>query len=230
MCNYLRLSNTYELALDIEKRKLGGAFVECGTWRGGCGAIMSETTNRFGSNRTTWFFDSFEGMPEPTDKDVADTKTGKKKAKEHVLTEEGYAKASISDVEEVVFKKLKLSKEKNIIIKGWFKNTLPEYKEKIGKIAILRLDGDWYESTMTTLEELYDKVVDGGYVIIDDYGGWEGCRKAVHEYLDNKGVVPNFKFIGTYDPLTFKKIPPVYFKKGEKCENIELYFNLGNYQ
>lgn len=71
--------------------------------------------------------------------------------------------------------------------KGWFQNTLPLKSNAIKEIAILRIDGDWYASTKVCLEYLYDKVVPGGFVIIDDYGTYEGCRKAVHEFLDARG-------------------------------------------
>jgi hypothetical protein len=69
-------------------------------------------------------------------------------------------------------------------VKGWFQDTLPVWQNKIPDIAILRLDGDWYESTRICMETLYSKLVSGGICIIDDYGYNSGCRKAVHEYLD----------------------------------------------
>lgn len=207
--SYGALSNVYNLATDVEKRKLPGSYVECGVWKGGCAATMAAITNRFASGRTTWYFDSFEGMPEPTEKDARGSgKTGKV---EDIMGDK--LKASISDVEEIAFNILKLRREKNIIVKGWFKNTLPVKKAQIGQIAILRLDGDWYESTMTALTELYDQVVPGGYIIIDDYGSWEGCKRAVHEFRDSRGITMNLKFIGTHDPNSFSITPAAYFQK-----------------
>src|SRR3989338_9776693 len=185
MGNYPRMSNVYELANDVEKRKLEGAYVECGVWKGGLASIMAAVAHKYGSNRKTWYVDSFAGMPEPTKEDIANTKAGKVEAKEHSLMDEGFAEATISDVEELAFGLLNLPRENIVITKGWFEQTLPAKKDEIGKIAILRLDADWYSSTMTILNELYDQVVEGGYIIIDDYGGWEGCRKAVHEFLDS---------------------------------------------
>ncbi|HXI69239.1 MAG TPA: TylF/MycF/NovP-related O-methyltransferase [Verrucomicrobiae bacterium] len=67
-------------------------------------------------------------------------------------------------------------------LKGWFQETMPKDSSQISQIAILRLDGDWYDSTRVCLEFLYDKVVPGGFVIIDNYGAYEGCRKAVAEF------------------------------------------------
>lgn len=72
--------------------------------------------------------------------------------------------------------------------KGWFQHTLPEIKNEIDQIAILRLDGDWYDSIKVCLENLYDKVVPGGLVVIDDYGYYEGCTKAVDEFLESRNV------------------------------------------
>jgi len=71
--------------------------------------------------------------------------------------------------------------------KGWFQNTLPERSKQIDKIAILRLDGDWYESIKVCLENLYSKVVKNGFIIIDDYGLYAGCKKAVDEFLKSLG-------------------------------------------
>jgi len=209
LLGYDALENVYELAKNIEKHKLEGAFVECGTWKGGAAATMAVVAHRYGDKRKTWYFDSFEGMPEPTQEDKKEK--GKRGGVEDLAGDA--LKASVSDVEELVFKKLKLSRENNVIIKGWFQDTLPQKKKEIGSIAILRLDGDWYESTKVCLEELYDQVVLGGYVIIDDYGAWAGCKQAVHEFFNKRNIKPEFRFIGTYDPEVFSISPPAYFQK-----------------
>jgi hypothetical protein len=73
------------------------------------------------------------------------------------------------------------------MIKGWFNESLPLFKESIGDIAVLRLDGDWYESTKCCLDNLYDNVVNGGWVIIDDYQ-LAGCKQAVDEYITNHSL------------------------------------------
>ncbi|MAZ41041.1 hypothetical protein CL654_02900 [bacterium] len=203
------LTNVYNLAIDVEEKKIPGNFVECGVWKGGCAAVMASITDRYKSGRTTWYFDSFEGMPPPTEEDARGE--GKKGDVESITGD--ILKTSVHDVEEVVFEKLNLPRDKNIIVKGWFQDTLPKRKKEIGKIALLRLDGDWYESTKVCLEELYDQVELGGYIIIDDYGAWEGCRRAVHEFRDTYGVEMNLKFIGTHDPKAFSTKPPAYFKK-----------------
>ena len=77
------------------------------------------------------------------------------------------------------------------LIKGWFQDTLYKYKDKIGKISILRLDGDWYESTRIPLENFYSKISIGGIIIIDDYATCHGSKKAVDEFIEINGFKPN---------------------------------------
>jgi hypothetical protein len=74
------------------------------------------------------------------------------------------------------------------LFKGFFENSIPEKKSNLGKIAILRLDGDWYSSTMTCLNELYDLIMPGGFIIIDDYGHWQGCKTAVDKFRKNRNI------------------------------------------
>lgn len=185
--NYSRLKFLWDV---VEKSSIHGprgAFVETGVWRGGCAGLMSYISKKYGYKNSLYFFDSFEGLPQPTFKDGVDAKKfsnsktlGKLKSIQKVKAEESY-------IQELLFDKLKINSVKVNIVKGWFQNTLPIYKNKIKKIAILRLDGDWYESTKTSLVNLYDLVIKGGYVVIDDYFYWDGCKKAVDEFiLDRK--------------------------------------------
>ena len=81
-------------------------------------------------------------------------------------------------------------------VKGWFENTVPVTRKQIQQIAVLRIDGDWYESTKCCLENLYDKVSSGGYVIVDDYQSCYGCRRAVDEFIQNRCLSPDIKFDG----------------------------------
>lgn len=194
---YPRLSNVYQLSVALEEAKLPGAFVECGTWKGGCAAIMGAIADRYGGKRMTWYLDSFEGMPDPTEADGSGTDE----------IEGDVLKASVSDVEEIIFKTLHLSPEYNRIVKGWFQETLPRVKGDIGPIALLRLDADWYEGTLYCLRELYDQVLPGGYIIFDDFARWEGCRRAVREFLAERNLAPEFEYIGTYGHrvMFFKK-------------------------
>lgn len=91
-------------------------------------------------------------------------------------------------VRELLFKKLKLDNKVIHLVKGWFNDTLPIHKNDIGKIALLHLDCDWYESVKICLEELYDSVIEGGFIFIDDYGHWRGCKKAVDEFIKERDL------------------------------------------
>ncbi len=187
MVGYYRLTNAYELACLAEKNNIGGAFVECGVWKGGCIAVMAYAANK-ALNRKIWLFDSFTGLPEPQvidGKEAKEYASGRNLGRLKSINE---CSASIEDVEEIFFARLGINRKNVIINKGWLQNVLPQVKNALKPIAILRLDVDWYESTKVCLENLYDHVVPGGYIIIDDYGHWEGCRKAVDEFFKKREI------------------------------------------
>lgn len=179
------LENAFDIVFKAESKKLKGAIVECGVAEGGTSAMMAMTSKNFSSEkRIKWLFDSYEGLPEPTDEDYIGNKTG-----EFIRPlPKGACLGTIDQVSELMFDKLKFSKVEVFLIKGWFQETLPVMKSKIGKIAVLRLDGDWYESTKVPLENLFDQVVVGGFVIIDDYATCYGSKKALDEFLDTRGL------------------------------------------
>ncbi len=204
MSGYKRLSNVYELAKKIEKKKINGAFVECGVWKGGCTAIMAFVSKKAGSLRKVWLFDSFEGLPEPTYKDGL-------LAREYAQNKAGGNRKTIEKcigpieyVNKILFDILRINRDNIIIKKGWFQNTLLKVQKEIGPISILRLDGDWYESTKCCLENLYDNVIIGGYIIVDDYGHWEGARKALEEFFISRKIKPNLIKID-YTGIYFQK-------------------------
>ena len=152
------------------------AIIECGTWRGGMSAGMIEVG---GFDRNYYFFDSFEGLPPVKDID------GKKaKEYENSLSAPGCA-ASLEEFRQTV-SMTGCPEDKIHIYKGFFENTLPGFSPP--KIAVLRLDADWYESTMICLNKFWDYVLPGGLILIDDYHHWEGCSKAVHEFLAKRGA------------------------------------------
>ncbi|KRT65815.1 MAG: hypothetical protein XU11_C0019G0036 [Candidatus Dadabacteria bacterium CSP1-2] len=176
LLNYPRLSTLYEIATHLERRKVMGSFVECGVLNGGSSGLMAKiaSNNRV---RHIWLFDSWEGLPEPTAFDISyQGKTGNK----------GMAFGSIESVKELLFKKLKLDGRRIHLQRGWFNDTIPLCKKDIGEIALLHLDCDWYESLKFCLEELFDCVVKGGFIVIDDYGHWEGCKMAVDEFIESR--------------------------------------------
>lgn len=204
--NYASLSMAYDLATMIEKDKVAGAIVECGVWRGGAAAVMGTVADRAKTNRKLWLFDSFEGMPAASKEDVGeDAKLLSKGAISGTLSSVGTNIASVDEVKALLFDNLGLKDDNITIVKGWFQDTLPLYRDRIGAIAILRIDGDWYESTKVCIESLYDNVVSAGYIIIDDYGFFPGCKKAVDDFLEHRRL--KVQLIKTdYSRVYFKKV------------------------
>lgn len=159
----------------------GYSFVECGVARGGCLALMKYAS---GDNNKIFGFDSFEGMPEINQgKDIDKYNKYDPKFWVGKLNEEGIQPVYDN------FKTLDLNLNNVNIVKGFFEDTLTDKMiEKIGEISILRLDNDWYESTKFTIEKLYDNVVDGGIILIDDYGTFIGCKRAIDEFREKNNI------------------------------------------
>ena len=185
---------TYDCMQKAEQAKLSGCLVECGVARGGCSALMALVSRDCGSNRVSWLFDSFEGLPAKTIED-GNPRISNGTDRHTDRLSEGYCLGTLDEVEELFYRTLMFQKDNVRMVKGWFQDTLPQYREKVGDIAVLRIDGDWFESTKCCLENLYDNVVDDGYVILDDYA-LVGCRKAVDEFLASRGVSPEMTLDG----------------------------------
>ncbi len=202
--NYASLSMAYDLTALVEKNNLAGAIVECGVWRGGCAAVMATVAAE--SNRKIWLFDSFEGMPAATKEDLGEAATLLSNGMmSGALSSVGTNIASVDEVRVLLFKSLRLKEDNISIVKGWFQDTLPLYRDRIGAIAILRIDGDWYESTKVCIESLYDNVVNEGYIIIDDYGFFPGCKKAVDDFLERRCLKVQLNKVD-YSRVYFKKV------------------------
>jgi O-methyltransferase len=203
MLSVRRLINAYECVRTIENEKLTGAIVECGVCSGGCIGLMALASRRYGDRRRTFhLFDSFQGLPQPSlhDGDVVD---GFRSAHPGVKPDDGgdprqlvpinvCVGESAEKVKSFLLHRLRLDPRQIMMHCGWFQETVPAAKEGIGRVAILRLDGDLYESTRVCLKHLYDLVIDGGFVIIDDYGTFEGCRNAVDEFFSARHLAPDF--------------------------------------
>ena len=179
------LDNAFNVVALVEKNKIPGDIIECGVAQGGSAAMMALSSRVLGDlNRNFWFFDSYEGLPEPTIEDYEGKKAG-----DYVgILVKGSCLGTIEQVSELLFYKLNLPRNKINLIKGWFQDTIPAYRDKVGNIAILRLDGDWYESTKIPLENLYTNISPGGYVIIDDYATCFGSKKAVDEFIEKNSI------------------------------------------
>jgi len=169
----------------INTHHIAGDIVECGVWKGGSMLLVARKLARLNdTTRQLFLFDTFEGMSEPTKEDVsAVNQTTAGDLLDAVGRTDGDNVWCYSPLEEVKANLQKTDYPFGQIhfIKGKVEDTLPE--PSIGKIALLRLDTDWYESTKHELETLYDKLVPGGVLIIDDYGHWSGSRKAVDEFI-----------------------------------------------
>ncbi len=154
-----------------------GCVVECGVWRGGMVAALTEV---MGKDRNVYLFDSFEGLPPAGDQDGDAAKAYQTNTQ--AIDYHDNCKAEMDFAE----KAMKLaSASKPHFVKGFFEHTLPGF-EFPEPILVLRLDGDWYDSTMQCLENLYDKMAPGGIILVDDYYYWDGCTRAVHDFLSQK--------------------------------------------
>ncbi len=180
--SYERLMTLYEQVAYLERRRLPGALVECGVWRGGAAAMMAQANLAKGQERRPLhLFDSFEGMPEPRpEKDGPEaTRLMEQGARQRTAVNA----AAPEDALELIVNRIGYPETFVQVHKGWFQDTLPKDRDELGPIALLRIDGDWYESTRIVLEMLFDLVTPGGVIVIDDYGHFEGCRRATDEFL-----------------------------------------------
>lgn len=165
----------------VNKEGIEGDFAELGVARGGCASLLGMSAFAAGAPpRKLWLFDSYEGLPDPGERDFVDNgDTG-----DHVRPlPKGSCYGALEEVRAVTLGKFKLPEDRIEYVKGWFENTVPATRDQIKKLAILRIDGDWYESTKVCLEGLFDKVQPGGYIIIDDYDSCVGAKRAVDEFV-----------------------------------------------
>ncbi len=169
-----------------ESHNIAGDFVECGVWKGGSSRLMAQVLADSQSfSRQIWLYDTFEGMVPPTGDDIrSNGKTAQQMLTEQMSNLEDSLIWAIAPEEEVRENLLESGypEEKLVFVRGDVVETLKQ--QTPDRIAILRLDTDWYQSTKVELEILMPKMSPGSVVIIDDYGDWEGARKAVDQFLD----------------------------------------------
>ncbi|ERT04472.1 glycosyl transferases group 1 family protein [Lyngbya aestuarii BL J] len=172
-----RLFSLYSLAKQVCLEDIPGNFVECGAYKGGASALIAAIIKRYTLRpRLLYAFDTFEGMPDPTDADLHNGIPA---------NQTGFGAGTLdAPIRENLDQVCQLLDVRDIVkpVQGLFNETLPQYKKEIGDIAFLHADGDWYESTMDIFNNLYENVVFGGNIQVDDYGHWEGCKKAIHEF------------------------------------------------
>lgn len=174
-----RLDNLQGCVEDALANGVPGDLIETGVWRGGATILMRAVLKAIGvEDRRVWVADSFEGVPPPDPKRYPqDTGDGLYTVQELAV--------SLEQVQ-ANFERYGLLDEQVRFLEGWFRDTLPE--APIERLAVVRLDGDLYESTMDALVNLYPKLSVGGYLIVDDYGAIPTCRQAVHDYREAHGV------------------------------------------
>lgn len=179
----------YNAVKYIVRNKVQGDFVECGVWKGGSSMIIAYTLQSVGEiSRTIWLYDTYEGMSEPTEHDVFSLNGVKATHKwsENDKTDKFWCESSLEEVRNNM--NLTNYPADNIrFVKGKVEDTIPA--EMPSQISLLRLDTDWYESTLHELNHLYPVLSRGGALVLDDYGSWDGARKAVDEYVARDGVM-----------------------------------------
>lgn len=174
-----RLDNLQHCVTDVLQRGVPGDLIETGVWRGGATIFMRAILKAHGSaDRVVWVADSFEGLPE------ADASLHPYDHRLNLHTAAALA-VSLDEVRNN-FERYGLLDDQVRFLKGWFRDTLP--RAPIERLAILRLDGDHYESTMDALNALYPRLCVGGYVIVDDYQVVEGCDRAIGDFRARQAI------------------------------------------
>jgi O-methyltransferase len=191
-----RIVATADAVAHVVGREVPGALVECGVWRGGSVLAMVLTLQQLGiSDRDVYLYDTFSGMTAPTDEDTSSfdppasgtfdrARAEGRRAWDFLFGEEVFGKEQVEELLHATG----YPRERFHMVVGPVEETLPE--QAPGEVALMRLDTDWYESTRHEMEHLYPRLSSGGVLIVDDYGHWDGARKAVEEYFDAHGGRP----------------------------------------
>ena len=175
-----RISKLFDSLEHIRKNNIDGDFVECGVWKGGNIIGVMEYFHYYQiEDKNIWLYDTFEGMSKPEDVDVD---LNNVKAQKIIDTISCYS--PLDEVKKNLLES-KFNHNKLKIVVGDVNETLLSEQNIPTNICVLRLDTDWYSSTKKELEVLYPKLTVNGVLIVDDYGHWKGCKKAVDEYAEN---------------------------------------------
>lgn len=180
LCSPNRLTNLAKIASNLQSKLIPGDFVECGTYKGGTAALLSQYLHK---DQHLWLYDSFQGMPPTTERDGSE-------AEKWV----GKCLGNIQDVEEVM-NIVKTPKSHYTIKKGWFETS---FKDPLPtKVALLHCDADWYNSVSLVLDTFYPLISEGGYIVLDDFGYWEGCREAFYDFCFRQNISPLLERYGS---------------------------------
>lgn len=193
----------------LEKHRIAGAIVECGVWKGGSVMASALTLMALESTqRELHLFDTFTGMTEPAAVDVDwQGRSARELLRQSDANGDHFrARCSLHDVKQALMQ-TRYPWEKMIFVPGRVEKTLP--KQAPERIALLRLDTDWYESTQHELEHLYPRLVNGGVLIVDDYGHWQGAKRAVDQYFQDHGIDADLRTIDYTGRLLIKRATSV---------------------
>ena len=206
MVPHSALRFTIERAVDTISSEIPGVIVECGVWRGGCSIAMLEAQRAAYGRvvRPVYMLDSFRGLPPATIRDGLLAI----KWQRSVDAPDYYDNCRASQVElQTALDEFGFTREDYRIVAGWFADTLPAVVAELQSqgIALLRLDADWYEPTLTCLEQLVPLVSKAGLVLLDDYYAWDGCARAVHEFASRSDVPYRIRSIPDFAGAYFFK-------------------------
>jgi O-methyltransferase len=167
------------LVNDINHRGLEGDVVECGSYKGGAGAVLRAG---MGAGRKLWIYDSFQGAPEASEQNGDEAKKWA-----------GSWAASVDDVLEILAA-TGATREEFVIREEWFQDTFKQALPK--QVALLHCDADWYESVTLVLETSYALMPDGAFIVLDDFGHWEGCRLTFYDFCEKYAERPLLERVG----------------------------------
>lgn len=179
-----RMYALYSAVRYVVENRIEGDFVECGVWRGGSCMLMAHTLKALGeTSRTLYLYDTFTGMTRPGEHDIRQRDRGEQITRWEASRREGHNAWAYAPIDEVRENLLTTGypEERLVFVEGEVQKTLPATAPE--RVALLRLDTDWYESTRHELVHLYPRLSHRGVLILDDYGSFEGARRAVDEYL-----------------------------------------------
>jgi O-methyltransferase len=194
LLTYINLFFLQELARRADDLGLRGDFVECGVYRGGSAGVLGYQAMRSAANRSLWLYDSFAGMPPASNMDD-----------DYSRSIEGQFAGSEVQTHRILHR-LGVTESRYKIIRGWFADTLPQADPR--PVSLLHVDCDFYDPVKLTLETFYPHIEQNGFVILNDYGGFRGCRAATDEFLDKKALEISSLSQIDHDAYYFQKLSP----------------------
>jgi O-methyltransferase len=195
-----------EETLGLIRAQVPGVLVECGVWRGGCslGMLLVQRLKLGRVERPVYLLDSFQGLPPVTSRDGPLALRWQQGGDPSNYLDN--CRCSKEEVQRTL-EAMQFGTEEYRIVEGWFEDTLPGLRETLQgrSIALLRLDGDWYDSTRSCLDQLMPLVSEGGVVIVDDYYAWDGCARALHDYLSRHDLSYRIRSLANWYGAYFVK-------------------------